>query len=297
MVSILLLSWNHERYIVQSLNSLIDQTYKDIEIIYLDNCSADATYTIAVDIMEKSGIKYQAYRREVPHGITQNQNFLFSKSSGEFISMCSGDDWLDRESIAIKMKYMDEKDAGMVYSDGYKYYDDIDVYEPFVGEHFENEMVLDEMFKRNFISALGCIIRRSVIETVGSWDEYLIVEDTDMWLRIAAKYRIVHLKEKLFYYRKHASAISSDYEHMYRAKLQIYEKYKRVNPHNKLLLDNARKNYISSRVMSDTSFSTFREVLKDYRPNTFYTKLLLKSIIPGKWKKWYFKRGLIKKWK
>lgn len=297
MVSILCLSWNHEKYIAQALNSLIAQTYRDIEIIYLDNCSKDSTYKIATDILSSSGIKYSAFQREVPCGLSQNQNFLFSKTSGEFFSMCSGDDWLHEDSVKIKMNYLDDPAVGMVYSDGYKYYDDLDIYEPFIGEHFEYPETLNELYKRNFISALGCIIRRSVIETVGLWDETLLIEDGDMWVRIASKYHILHIKDRLFYYRKHALALSNNYDYMYRAKMELYEKYKAVNPFNDIWLSNARKNYLSNRVMSNTSFSTLREVLKDFRPDKFYSKLLLKSLVPVSLKIWYHKRSLIAKWK
>src|SRR5437660_435655 len=99
MVSVLLLSWNHEKYIEQSIRSLIDQTYKNIEIIFLDNNSSDKTFSTGVDLLKQSGVKYEAYQTGSNYGIPRNLNFLFAKSQGEYICLASGDDWFHKANI------------------------------------------------------------------------------------------------------------------------------------------------------------------------------------------------------
>ena len=122
MVSILLLSWNHGKYIEQAIQSVIFQEYKDIEVIYLDNNSGDNTFDVANSLLSKSGMKYLAFRREKNFGISANYNFLYHKSNGEYICLLSGDDWFHKDNIAEKAKILNsDPDVAMVHSGGYKY--------------------------------------------------------------------------------------------------------------------------------------------------------------------------------
>lgn len=149
MVSVLLLSWNHEKYIEQSIRSILDQTYKDIEIIFLDNNSSDKTFSIALSLLERSGVEYQAFKNEKSYGIPYNQNFLLSKSAGEYVCLMSGDDWLHRSNIEEKLKVFEQhSSAGMVYSNGYKYYDEIGVYELIEPAVVSREDFLHELLKK-----------------------------------------------------------------------------------------------------------------------------------------------------
>ena len=93
MVSVFLLSWNHEKYIEQAVRSILSQTYKEIEIVFVDNNSSDNSFNIAVQIFETAGISFKAFKREKDYNIAANLNYLLSNSDGQYICILSADDW------------------------------------------------------------------------------------------------------------------------------------------------------------------------------------------------------------
>lgn len=297
MVSVLLLSWNHEAYIEQALLSIINQTYTDIEILYLDNGSFDNSFLIAEDILKNTSISYKIFKREKNYGTAENLNFLFKHSKGEFICTVSADDWLNKRNTEEKLKlFSHDPSLGIADSNGYKYYDDIKIYEPFKVVCPQKEKQFEELLKRNYLSGIGCLIKREVLEVAGLWDETLLAEDWALWIRIAAKFSIASVNKYLFFYRKHANAISGNYKFMYNAKMQLYHTYENINPHKKETIQCIKNTYLSNKVMSNTSIGLLFEIIKNYRGKKFF-KLLVKSLLPVSWKQNYFKKSLIRRFK
>jgi glycosyltransferase involved in cell wall biosynthesis len=268
MVSVFVLAWNHEKYIEQAIGSVIDQTYTDTEILFLDNHSSDQTFELASDRLGNSGIAHKVFKREKP-------------------------DWLNVESIAERIKAFDNNYLlGLVDSGGYDYYDDLDLYETIKALPVKNKNALADLLQGNYISGIGSMIKRSAIENVGLWDTSIPIEDWDMWIRIAMKYEIETINKPLFYYRKHANAISNNYDFMYAAKLKVSEKFRSINP----LIDQTQLNcwdtYLAAKVMQNPAFTATFKVLKNFRFNKLYTMLFLKSMIPLSLRKKYYVRSL-----
>jgi Glycosyltransferases, probably involved in cell wall biogenesis len=297
MVSVLLLSWNHEKYIEQAIRSIMRQAYRELEIVYLDNNSTDNTFAIANQVLAESGVPYVACRRENNFGISSNYKFLFQRSCGEYICLLSGDDWLHKDNILEKVKVLNSfPGVGMVQSGGYKYHQDIGVYEPLKVISYPDEKALDELLANNYISSTGILLRRSAVEEVGGWNESLIAEDGELWIRILTKYKIGSVDRYLYYYRQHAAGISSDPEFMYRAHMEIYESSKHLNKSKRTALRKIKDHYLSVKLKNNTSFKLFLQVLRNFRFEKIYFMLLAKSLLPVSWKQWYFIRSFRKKY-
>jgi glycosyltransferase involved in cell wall biosynthesis len=293
MVSVFVLAWSHEKYIEQAIRSVIYQTYRDIEILFLDNHSSDRTFELASDLLENSGIPHKVFKREKPFGIAENLNFLFEQSAGNYLCVLSGDDWLNPASIDERIKAFGSNHLlGLVDSGGYNYYDDLDLYEPIKTLPVKNKNAFADLLQGNYISGIGCMLKRAAIENVGLWDSSIPIEDWDMWIRISMKYEIETIDKPLFYYRKHVKAISNNYDFMYAAKLKVSEKFRSVNP----LIDQTRLNcwdtYLAAKVMQNQAFTATFEVLKNFRFNKLYMLLLLKSMVPISLRKKYYVRSL-----
>ena len=108
LVSILLLSMNHELFIQQCIESLKDQTYKNIEVVYLDNASSDATFNLGKKLLEESGLQYKIFYNKESQSISKNLNFLLANSSGKYISPLSTDDWFAPQNIEKKVSFFFE---------------------------------------------------------------------------------------------------------------------------------------------------------------------------------------------
>lgn len=228
LCSILVLSMNHERYIQQCLSSCIEQTYTNKEIIFLDNCSTDRTVVIADELLKDASVPYKVLKNAVSQPITVNCNRLIKESSGDAIMLISGDDWMKPENVSAKMSVMlSDAETGLVYSSGFYYYEDTNRLERHTSEkHFKRGNVERELFRNNFVFTPGVLIRRTVFEKAGYFDEACPVEDYDMWLRVSAVSKIDYVDEPLVYYRKHGSNISANTGFMRKSHVYLLEKYK-----------------------------------------------------------------------
>jgi glycosyltransferase involved in cell wall biosynthesis len=230
LVSILLLSMNHEDYIEQCIQSLTTQTYKNIEVIYMDNFSSDNTFQKGKLLLEQSGIPFKCYSNKESKTISSNLNFLFDQSSGDLVSPLSSDDWFEKNNIEKKVNYfIHNTEAGALFSNGWIY------------NEVDKKLILNDSstFRKGYIYKevlthadcifyVGMIYRREIIEKVGKWDESLLIEDTDMFIRIGLEATIEYLEEPLVYYRRTISSASKNKQFMLNGFRQYYEKYKHV---------------------------------------------------------------------
>lgn len=294
MVSILIVSHNHAKFIGQAITSAISQTYRDIEIIYLDNASEDASFAIAEDILERSGIIYKAYRRDKSYTTAQNFNFLLRISSCDYVCLLSADDWLHTHNIEKKMKVLEEnRSIVLADSNGYKYYQDVNVYEPVQVCYRKNDP-LQEILKKNFISGIGCVIKKEALLALEGWDETLMIEDWDLWIRLVQKFQVACIDEYLFFYRQHVNALSNDTAFMFKGKMETYHKHATINNHKKQTLQNIRESYWSRLVMGEASIKNFIRIIKIFRFKKSYVFLLIKALLPMSLKRKCYYRQLKK---
>jgi glycosyltransferase involved in cell wall biosynthesis len=230
LVSILLLAWNHERFIDQCIESLRRQTYKNLEVIFLDNASSDKTYDKSVACLQASGLNFKSFQNTTGKTISKNLNFTLGQSSGEYIMPLSADDWFHEECVAKKIKFYEEHPhLGMVYSSGWVYYDDQQKLVEANMKEFQRGRIIKELFtEANKLFFIGICYKRSVLEKLGGWNEAMIIEDMDMFVRIALEYDIDYVPEPLAYYRKFIGSAATNIDFMMKGWLQYYEKYKDI---------------------------------------------------------------------
>jgi glycosyltransferase involved in cell wall biosynthesis len=223
LITVCLPTYNASKFIGSTLESLCNQTYKNIEILIGDNASTDNTYEIIKKYQEKD-TRISYYKNEINLGYSENCNKLISQSKGEYIAIYHSDDVYDLTIVEKEVKALDENlDLAGVFTLA----NQIDE----IGEKSEEmECPLDlkgeYLYKINiheFIdnvllkygSPLICptsMIRKKIYEEMGGYDLVLkYIEDQDMWARILNKYPLGIISEKLINYRKHESQGSSYY--------------------------------------------------------------------------------------
>jgi glycosyltransferase involved in cell wall biosynthesis len=281
LVSILLLSMNHQTYIEKCIESIKEQTYTNIEVIYLDNASHDNTFEIGKKLLQQSGLLFKIFNNKVSEGISKNINFMFNQSSGKYIALLSTDDWLTPDSIEEKIKYFESHpEFGMVYCSSYSYnYDTKKIAVCLKKSKFKAGWVLKEVLKENFINSTGCMLKRNTLETVGYFDENSLIEDWDMWIRIAEKFQIGFVNKELAYYGvKEGQNITGDIDYMTRGFdyiLNKYSHYKEIQ-HSKKFVNEVKVYHYATK---DPSIKSLFFILKNYRFNFFYFKQTGKTII------------------
>lgn len=205
LVSIVLPVYNGEKYLRESIESVISQTYKIWELLILDDCSTDGSADIAKEY-EKRDSRIHYFRNEKNLRLPRNLNKGFSFAKGDYLTWTSDDNRYKPQAIE-KMHYVlsTDNDAQFVFAscriiDG-------------AGKEIEYIMV-DESSKKKIMgmNPVGAcfMYTRKAYETVGGYDpELTLVEDFDYWQRLYAKFGAVTIHEILYEYRWHDGALTS----------------------------------------------------------------------------------------
>ena len=280
LISIICLSMNHETFIKQSFESIVGQTYTNIEIIYADNNSSDASFEIADSIFKNSGLPYQGFKREKNYNIPQNLNFLIKKAAGKYISVQSGDDWWELDSIERKVKFYEENQHfGLVYGNGYYYYEDTGKKILPTNAHlFKQGYIFDDVLLGGIYFPVGYIMRSDVFDTVGYYDENIKIDDWDMWLRILKHFPIGYFPEPLVYYRRHENTFCKNIESNFIEALKTVEKYK-DEKHYAQAKEMCTRSYLYGLIMAEPCLNTAGKVVKHFKLNLFYVKQMAKVLL------------------
>lgn len=212
LVSILCGCYNQSKFILESLVSINNQTYKNYEIIIWDDASTDNSVNIIENWIAKNTNKAITFiKHEKNVGICKSLNECFNVSKGKYIQMLALDDVLLPHKLEkhVEMLENSSKKDALVFSDAYLIDDSSTSYQNnFISFHYhylslKSGNYFDKLVRRNFIPAMSVLLKREVIGDVGYWDENLNFEDHDMWLRIAKKYDFLFDEKISVKYRMH----------------------------------------------------------------------------------------------
>lgn len=116
LVSIFLPVYNAEKFIAETIETSINQSYENIELVISDDASKDGTWEIISYYKDKFPDKIKAYRQEVNLGVTRNCNFILDKCEGQYICFSAGDDVLGPECVKRSVEIMESnEDIGIVF--------------------------------------------------------------------------------------------------------------------------------------------------------------------------------------
>lgn len=179
-VSVIITLYNYQKYIAECINSVLSQSYKNLEIIVVDDFSKDNGCEIVSDIIN-SNSNVKLIKLNANYGYSVGKNVGITCSSGDFICMLDADDMLLPDSIAKRVEKMNQ---GYDLVHGWAY--------NFTGKRrWENELRrkwIDgdgDPLRWKYIHPQGVMLRKSVHESVGLYDENLKCKsDREMWARV-----------------------------------------------------------------------------------------------------------------
>lgn len=231
LVTVTLIAMNHEKFISQACHSILNQTYRNIEVVFLDNNSKDKTFEIGNEILKNSGIKYIGIKNQENKGVSANLNIQVNNATGEYISILSGDDWYEEKNIEMRLKHLQQNNWDVVFSDGYKYIEDkkkrVNAYSSKRKEKVKQ--TINQYFKENIAgnitSNVGFFTKTNIL-LENPFDENIHAEDWDINLRLSKKgYRFGFVDMKLFNYRILSTSLSNNFEMMKNSYFEITKKY------------------------------------------------------------------------
>ena len=204
LVSIIMPSYNTGRFIKETIESVLKQTYSDWELIIVDDCSTDDTDAVVAPYLADSRILY--IKNDVNSGAAISRNRALREAKGKWIAFLDSDDLWEPEKLEKQLRFMVENG----YRFSYTKYVEIDEASQPNGKKVTGPKRITKHGMYNYCW-MGCLTVMYDAETVGLIQIEDIKKNNDyaMWLKIIEKSNCYRLPECLSYYIKHEGSISS----------------------------------------------------------------------------------------
>tara|TARA_B100000787_G_C16198685_1_gene302924 strand:+ start:3068 stop:3961 length:894 start_codon:yes stop_codon:yes gene_type:complete len=226
LVSIVIPSYNHEKYIEETIISVMEQTYNNIELIVIDDGSTDNSR----EVIEKCLIKYSfKFVKKKNEGLIKTLIYGLELITGKYYQALASDDIIYKEKIEKQVNFLESKsEYAMVYSDCNRFYEKLNLkIKASKDYNFRGGDIFNEIYTSYFsIPALTVLIKSDIIKSYGYLGEFK-VEDWILWNRISFSNKIGFIDEPLALYRIHENNMHKNFY------MTEQEKFKVLNYINK----------------------------------------------------------------
>ena len=267
--SVIIPLFNKEPYITKAIGSVLSQTYKDYELVIMDDGSKDDSYIVASKAIE--GKENCHIHRQQNAGVSTARNNAVALSQGEYLCFLDADDWWDPDFLKEMSALIDDYPEAGIYGSNYTIVNET---------HHRTRMAsvgVEPGFEKGYIDyckvyangmymplCTGSVcLPRSVFTEMHGYKSFLkLGEDFDLWIRIAFEYKVVFLNKALFYYNQDSETMWRAVSHLQEPRFHMLwnlgylEEKEKTNPEYKLLIDNLR-------VMGLLSYYLSREYRED----------------------------------
>ena len=216
-VSIVITTYNHARFLAESIESAFGQTVRPAEVIVVDDGSTDDPGAVVSQYLQVQLI------RQPNQGLASARNTGWRAAHGRYVVFLDADDRLLPEALASNLRRFDEKpECAFVYGS----YDYIDA----GGQHLSSpapnlvgEDAYESLLKENCVAMHATVMyRRDCLEQVGGFDARLpCCEDYELYLRLARRYPVAAGGGRIAEYRRHTGNMSLKYPHMFNTVLEV----------------------------------------------------------------------------
>jgi len=221
-ISVIIPVFNGEATIEETIISISNQTFKDIEIIIINDGSTDATLEIIENISD-TRIKIFSYPNA---GLSASRNRGISQAKGEYISFIDADDLWAPDKLESQWQALQKNPQAAI---AYSWTDYIDESSKFIksGRRIKiNGDAFSKLLITNFLeNGSNPLIGKTALEKVGGFDESLFAaEDIDMWLRLAANYEFICVEKPQILYRTSTTSMSTNLKRQEAATLEVIKR-------------------------------------------------------------------------
>ena len=227
-ISVIIPAYNAEKTIKETIQSVLNQTWQDFELLIINDGSQDATLEV-IESIQDPRIKIFSYPNA---GSSASRNRGIAIAKGEYISFIDADDLWTADKLEAQYKALQENSQAAV---AYSWTDHIDESGQFLRSGPQQSFTGDvyaRLLLEDFIgNGSNPLIRAQAFAEVGDFDESLAhSEDWDLWLRLAARYHFVAVPSPQILYRMRVSSKSFNIKEMEESSLQVIERAVTATP-------------------------------------------------------------------
>ncbi len=208
LVSVLLPSYNHEKFIAETIESVLAQTIKDLEFIIIDDFSSDRSTEIIKKYQEKDDrIKFLVHRENI--GISKTENELLNMAKGKYVAFLNSDDVWDKQKIEKQLKVLERDENLIIWTEG----EIIDENSKLIGMKFTEKHgasrkkksgnIFEELLYNNFIFFASLLFKRENLGDLRFNEKLNIINDFQFEVALAENYDYFFISEPLAKYRVH----------------------------------------------------------------------------------------------
>ncbi len=227
LITVYITNYNYGKYINKAINSILNQTLKNFELIIIDDGSNDKSKSIIK--------KYSSHKKIITifqqnKGLIATNNLAIKISRGKYIIRLDADDWLDQRALEILSNALEKNNkAGLVFPDYYEVDEVGNIIKQIRRHDFKKVTLLDQ-------PAHGActMIRKSYLNDVGNYNEILTSQDGyDLWLKFIKKYKIININLPLFFYRQHKKSLSKNEDRILSSRSLVFNENNKNKNFNK----------------------------------------------------------------
>ena len=228
LISVVMNCYNGERYLSESIKSLISQTYKNWELIFWDNVSSDNSKEILNNFSD-SRIKYYLSKKFTK--LYEARNLAIEKARGDYITFLDTDDLWAKDKLEKQINFLEKnKESRVIYTNYYV------LQENKKKEYIQHKIVLpsgsitQKLLDYYSIGILTVFIEKSIFKNYKFKNNFNVIGDFDFFINLSQKVKISCIQEPLAFYRIHGSNFSIKKNNVY-----IEELKKWINENDKIL--------------------------------------------------------------
>lgn len=214
LVTVICICYNHESYVKQALNSIIEQTFKPIEIIIVDDCSGDNSALVIKNWL-KQFPQVKFLLNTINLGVTKSFNKAKALSKGDYIIDLAADDILMENAVETLISVFNQhENIAIAYGNAAL----IDGHNNFIENYYTSDQegksgdlyksIISQTLKINSVASM---IKTKVIDSLGGYDESLLYEDLDIWIRASRNYPFNYVDEIIVKKRIIASSLGNQF--------------------------------------------------------------------------------------
>ena len=209
LISIVMPAYNCEQYISQAVESVIKQTYEEWELIIIDDCSKDGTYTLIKNIAEQDS-RIRIYQNDKNIGVGKTRNRGIELAAGDWIAFLDSDDLWEKMKLEKQIHLLEQEfQAKFIYTGSAFIYADGTVIDYIL--HVPKRINRSQLLKQNLVSCSSVMIRKEYMQKYPMPGQKDIHEDFAVWLNVLEDEKYAYgIDEPLLIYRKSENSKSGN---------------------------------------------------------------------------------------
>lgn len=235
LVSVVIPCYNHENFVQDSIQSVIDQTYQNIELIIIDDGSKDGSVEKIKEMIpacQERFIRFE-FRHRPNKGLSATLNEALEWCVGKYFSALASDDIVLKNKIDIQTKHMEENPKTTAVFGSANYIDQNNNIK-ILAKLKQQEYFFDKIFLNECqFYAPTQLMRKSILDEVGGYDPDILVEDWYMWLKMAERGSVYCLSDTFANYRIHSNNTTKNAKFIYENNMKTLSFYKDHNLYDK----------------------------------------------------------------